>query len=119
MAAIDDALSAARGAHYGVIAGCAAALLFAATPDLTAPYRAARQDLEALRTIDWKRVTGALPTRSQLAPPTACGRGSCSSQQWPWDGCASAPGIDWSGRFCQKVFDVARVDGYRIDIAVI
>jgi hypothetical protein len=57
MAAIDDALSAARGAHYGVIAGCAAALLFAATPDLTAPYRAAREDLRALSAIDWKRVS--------------------------------------------------------------
>jgi hypothetical protein len=57
MAAIDDALSAARGAHYGVIAGCAAALLFATTPDRSAPYRAAREDLQALAAIDWQRVT--------------------------------------------------------------
>src|ERR1700693_1913162 len=53
MAAIDDALSSARGAHYGVIATCVAAMLFAVTPDLGAPYRAARRDLEALRSIDW------------------------------------------------------------------
>ena len=56
MDAIDDALSAARGAHYGVIAGCAAALLFATTPDRTAPYRAAREDLQALAAINWDTV---------------------------------------------------------------
>jgi hypothetical protein len=57
MAAIDDALSAARGAHYGVIAGCAAALLFATTPDRSAPYRAAREDLQHLAAIRWDTVT--------------------------------------------------------------
>lgn len=54
MAAIDDALSSARSAHYGVIGTCVAALLFAATPDLGAPYRAARRDLGALRSIKWE-----------------------------------------------------------------
>lgn len=66
MAAIDDALSAARGAHYGVIAGCAAALLFATTPDRTAPYRAAREDLQSLAAIDWDRVTARAQGDAQL-----------------------------------------------------
>jgi hypothetical protein len=53
MAAVDDALFSARSAHYGVIATSVAAMLFATTPDLAVPYRAARLDLEALRHIAW------------------------------------------------------------------
>jgi hypothetical protein len=53
MADIGDALATARNVHYAIIAGCAAAV-FAAIPDRTAPYRAAREDLDALRAIDWE-----------------------------------------------------------------
>jgi hypothetical protein len=53
MADIGDALTTARNVHYAITAGCAAAVLFAAIPDRTAPYRAAREDLVALRAIDW------------------------------------------------------------------
>jgi hypothetical protein len=66
VAAIDDALSSARGAHYGVIATCVAAMLFAATPDLGAPYRAARRDLEALRAIDWDNARNTVIYYAQL-----------------------------------------------------
>ena len=68
MAAIDDALSAARGAHYGVIAACIGAVLFAATPDLSAPYRAARGDLEALRAINWAAGSDTVIMKAQLTP---------------------------------------------------
>jgi|GEM_PF-4806597 len=51
MADTGDALATARNVHYAIIAGCAAAVLFAAIPDRTAPYRAAREDLDALRAL--------------------------------------------------------------------
>jgi hypothetical protein len=52
--------------HYAIIAGCAAAVLFAAIPDRTAPYRAAREDLDALRAIDWESARNEAKTKGLL-----------------------------------------------------
>lgn len=65
MAAIDDALTSARGAHYAVIATCIAAMLFASATDLAAPYRAARRDLKALRRIEWAKGRESLIAQAQ------------------------------------------------------
>ena len=79
MADIGDALTTARNVHYAITAGCAAAVLFAAIPDRTAPYRAAREDLYALRAIDWESARNSAIKKGLLMKK---GAGGDSGKVW-------------------------------------